>query len=76
MSKVSAHLCIHWGAMLEACHHPALMLIVECRYLAKAFRKAGANTQGKPLSRRVIEDAGECPLLPIIPGLVDMLINH
>ena len=76
MCKAPASICSHWGAMLGACLHAALMLILECRYLAKAFRKAGANTQGKPLSRRVIEDAGECPLMPTISEVVGMVINH
>ena len=67
--------CPHRGAVLGACLHTALMLILECRYLAKAFRKAGANMQGKPLSRRVIEDAGEHPLLPTSAGLVGILIS-
>ncbi len=30
-----------------------------CRYLAKAFGKAGVNTQGERLSRQIIEQAGE-----------------
>lgn len=76
MRKALANACPHWGAKLGACLHTALMLILECRYLAKAFRKAGANTQGKPLSRRVIEDAGECPLMPTISELVGMVINY
>ena len=69
MRKALANVCQHCSAMLGACLHTALMLIMNCRYLAKAFRKAGANTQGKPLSRRVIEDAGECPSCPPLPGL-------
>ena len=76
MRKASANACPHWNGSLGACLHTALILILECRYLAKAFRKAGANTQGNPLSRRVIEDAGACPILPTIAGLVGILINH
>ena len=53
-----------------ACLRTAPMLSLKCRYMAKAFRKAGVNTQGKPLSRRVIEDAGEDTLL-IIAKLID-----
>ena len=74
MRKASANVCPHCSAMLGACLHTALIPIMGCRYMAKAFRKAGANTQGKPLSRRVIEDAGEYILLPTDPGLFSIFL--
>ena len=76
MLKASANACLHWGAMLRGCWYTELMLVLESRYLAKAFRKPGINAQGKALSRRVIEDAGARPLLPTSALLVSIPIVH